>query len=86
VSDPTLPVPSQSFLGPNSILVLTSRYIDFLVGQVSPIAFRNVGWKYYIVFCILSFTNAIAMWALIPETVGKDLEAIDELLRTEVSR
>jgi hypothetical protein len=26
------------------------------------------------------------MWALIPETIGKDLEAVDELLRTEVSR
>jgi hypothetical protein len=25
------------------------------------------------------------MWALIPETIGKDLEAVDELLRTEVS-
>jgi hypothetical protein len=44
---------------------------DFMIGQVSPKAFETIGWRYYVVFCILSFTNAIAMWALIPEVVGK---------------
>jgi hypothetical protein len=42
-----------------------------MIGQVSPKAFETIGWRYYVVFCILSFTNAIAMWALIPEVVGK---------------
>jgi hypothetical protein len=45
--------------------------LDFMIGQVSPKAFETIGWRYYVVFCILSFTNAIAMWALIPEVVGK---------------
>lgn len=57
--------------------------VDFMIGQVTPKAFASIGWKYYIIFCIFSFTNAIAMWALIPEVVGRPLEQLDELLKNE---
>ena len=56
---------------------------DFMIGQVSPIAFDRIRWRYYVVFCILSFTNAIAMWALVPEVVNRPLEEISALMEAE---
>ena len=50
---------------------------NFIIGQVSPIAFRNIGWKYYLVFAVCGFTNALTMWALYPETRGRSLEMMD---------
>ena len=32
---------------------------NFLIAQVTPKAFAAVGWRYYMVFAILSATNAI---------------------------
>jgi len=56
---------------------------NFMIGQVSPKAFKSigtsahcchltdfVGWKYYLVFTICSFTNAILFFCLFPETKG----------------
>ena len=33
-----------------------------MIAQVSPIAFDKVGWKYYIVFAICGFSNALFFW------------------------
>ena len=33
-----------------------------MIAQVSPFAFDNVGWKYYIVFAICGFSNALYFW------------------------
>ena len=55
-----------------------------MIGQVSPTAFKQigmytsitwdytdvVGWKYYLVFTVCSFTNAILFFCLFPETNG----------------
>ncbi|KAJ6262386.1 hypothetical protein Dda_3194 [Drechslerella dactyloides] len=30
-----------------------------LIGQVSPIALKDVGWKYFILFIVANFTNAL---------------------------
>lgn len=32
------------------------------------------GWKYYLVFAICGFTNALFFWAFLPETRGIPLE------------
>jgi len=55
---------------------------NFMIGQVSPKAFANIGWKYYLVFTVCSFSNAIVFWLFFHETKGRTLEEMDHLLRT----
>lgn len=50
---------------------------NFMIGQVSPEAFARVGWRYYFLFVICGFTNALTMWAFFPETKGRTLEEMD---------
>lgn len=50
---------------------------NFMIGQVSPEAFARVGWRYYLLFVICGFTNALTMWAFFPETKGRTLEEMD---------
>ncbi|KAI0760348.1 general substrate transporter [Fomes fomentarius] len=55
---------------------------NFMIAQVSPIAFDNVGWKFYIVFAICGFSNALYFWAFLPETKGIPLEELDAYFNT----
>lgn len=43
---------------------------NFFVSQVSPVAFANIGWRYYLVYAIGGATNAIFIWLFLPETKG----------------
>lgn len=49
---------------------------------MTPKAFEQIGWRYYLVFCILSFTNAVTVWALFPETKGRRLEEMEYIFKT----
>jgi hypothetical protein len=49
--------------------------------QVSPTAFAAIGWKYYIVFAICGFTNALTIYLFFPESKGRTLEEQDEFFR-----
>ncbi|KAL7419267.1 hypothetical protein Q5752_006104 [Cryptotrichosporon argae] len=51
---------------------------NFMIGQVSPIAFSSVGWRYFLVFVICCFSNALVIYLLFPETKGRTLEEMDE--------
>lgn len=55
---------------------------NFMIAQVTPLAFDSIGWRYYLVFCILSITNAITFWAILPETKGRRLEEMEQLWRS----
>jgi len=52
---------------------------NFFIAQVTPVAFSNIGWKYYLVFAICGHTNALFIWAFYPETTGRRLEEMDAL-------
>ncbi|TFK32900.1 general substrate transporter [Crucibulum laeve] len=52
---------------------------NFFIAQVTPIAFGNIGWKYYLVFAICGHTNALFIWSFFPETAGRRLEEMDAL-------
>lgn len=43
------------------------RYVSQLTKQIGP---DFVGWQYYLVFTVCSFTNAILFFCLFPETKG----------------
>jgi MFS family permease len=48
-----------------------------ILGQfVNPIALRTIGWKYYIVFCVLLAIMVLLVYFLFPETKGHTLEEI----------
>ena len=49
------------------------------VSQVTPIALKNIGWRYYILYVVCNLTNALTFWALFPETSGIPLEEMDNL-------
>lgn len=51
-----------------SLTTMASWLANFMIGQVSPIAFTKIGWQYYLVFTVCSFTNAIVFYFLFPET------------------
>lgn len=58
---------------------MTSFATNTLIGQVSPIALNNVGWRYFLFFVIANFTNALFFYAILPETSRVPLENMDRL-------
>lgn len=55
-----------------------------MFNQVSPIAFKEVGYKYYSLFICTNLLGAIVVFFLFPETKGKSLEEIAEIFGDEV--
>ncbi|KAL1735018.1 general substrate transporter [Schizophyllum commune] len=52
---------------------------NFMIAEVTPVAFAQVDWRYYLVFAICSHSNALFIWAFYPETTGRRLEEMDDL-------
>ncbi|OCF40858.1 glucose transporter [Kwoniella heveanensis CBS 569] len=64
-----------------SLTTMASWLANFMIGQVSPIAFAKIGWRYYLVFTVCSFTNALTFYLFFPETKGRTLEEMDSYFR-----
>lgn len=63
-----------------SIGVMVSFAFNTLIGQITTIAIQNVGApRYYILFIVCNFTNAIFFWAFMPETAKLPLESMNRL-------
>lgn len=62
-----------------AIATMASFLMNTMIGQVTPIAMDNVGYRFYFLFIICNFTNAIFFWALLPETSKVPLESMDNL-------
>lgn len=45
-----------------------------MIGQVTGIAMARVGWRYYLLFVVCNFTNAVYFWIFLPETKQLPLE------------
>lgn len=50
-----------------------------MIGQVTNIGLKRVGWHFYLLFVIGNFTNAIFFWAFLPETKKLPLEEMEHL-------
>jgi hypothetical protein len=50
---------------------------------VNPIALDNIGWRYYIVFCVILAFIVATTWFYFPETKGYSLEEIAEIFDGE---
>ncbi|KAI0468119.1 MFS sugar transporter-like protein [Xylaria cf. heliscus] len=62
-----------------SIATMTSFAFNTLIGQVTEIAVEAVGWRYFLLFVIANFTNAIFFYAILPETKLLPLEEMNYL-------
>jgi MFS family permease len=61
-------------------VTLASIYIGLIVGSfVNPIAMKQIGWKYYIVFCCILTLLLTVVSFVFPETKGHTLEEIAEI-------
>jgi hypothetical protein len=58
---------------------MTSFAFNTLIGQVTDLAMTNVGYKYYYLFIICNFTNAVFFYLFLPETKGLPLEEMNYL-------
>ena len=50
-----------------------------MIGQVTGIAMTNIGYRYYIVFVVCNFTNAVFFYLFLPETKNLPLEEMNYL-------
>ena len=60
---------------------MTSFAFNTMIGQVSNVAIEAVGGKFYILFIVCNFTNALFFWALLPETKKVPLEEMQSLFQ-----
>lgn len=77
-------IPAEVFnLATRSKGVAIACFVSFafntMIGQVTPIAMEDIKWKFYLVFIICNFTNALFFWAFLPETGRTPLEYMDQL-------
>jgi hypothetical protein len=68
----------------SSISVVCNVLINIVFNQVSPIAFSNVGYKYYSLFICTNIVGAITVFLYFPETKGKTLEEIGHIFGDDV--
>ncbi|PYH89435.1 glucose transporter [Aspergillus ellipticus CBS 707.79] len=62
-----------------SLATMTSYAFNTMIGQVTPIAMESVRYRYYFLFIICNFTNAVFFWLLLPETKKLPLEEMNYL-------
>jgi hypothetical protein len=51
--------------------------MTFVVVKVGPIGIQNVGWKFYLLFCVFNVVQVIFVYFAVKETKGLTLEEID---------
>lgn len=54
---------------------------NFVVVMITPVALANIGSRYFILFCVISFCIPITVFLFYPETMGQSLEQIDACFR-----
>lgn len=50
---------------------------NFLVAEITPTAFKSIGWKYYLVYVCTNLCTLTFVYLLLPETRDRTLEDID---------
>ncbi|ABN65882.2 hexose transporter [Scheffersomyces stipitis CBS 6054] len=72
--------------GKASILYsLASQVWIFFNNYVNNLGMDSIGWKYYIVYCILLFTHMVVIQFTFPETRGLGLEEVAKIFGEDIS-
>jgi len=66
-----------------SIGVMTSFAFNTMIGQVTDPAIASISWRFFLVFVVCNFTNALFFWALMPETAKRPLEEMNVLFSSK---
>ena len=67
------------------ISTAVSWLFNFLVAEVTPVAFTDIGYKYFIVYCIINAICVPVVYFFYPETAGRSLEELDEIFTSSKS-
>lgn len=62
-----------------SIAAMISFGFNTMIGQVTDLAIKRLGWRYYMLFVLFNFTNAVYFWVTLPETKLLPLEEMNYL-------
>jgi MFS family permease len=62
-----------------SIATMTSFAFNTMIGQVTPIAMTNIQYRFYFIFVVCNFTNALFFYLLLPETKKVPLEEMNAM-------
>lgn len=62
-----------------SIGVMTSFAFNTMIGQITSPAIANISWRFFLIFVVCNFTNALFFWAFMPETAKRPLEEMNLL-------
>ncbi|KAH8891228.1 general substrate transporter [Thozetella sp. PMI_491] len=62
---------AASYLG-NALLIMFNSFVN-------PIALSSIGWRYYIVYIVLTAISSVVVFLFFPETRGHSLEAIADV-------
>ncbi|GLA06689.1 hypothetical protein AnigIFM60653_007629 [Aspergillus niger] len=57
----------------------THWLFNFVIAEITPVAFATIRWRYYIVYAVVGFGVALMVYFLFPETKGRSLEEMDKL-------
>jgi hypothetical protein len=68
----------------SSIAIVCNVIINIIFNQISPIAFAEVGYKYYTLFICTNLVGAVTVFFFFPETKGKSLEEIGQIFGDDV--
>ncbi|KAI1762169.1 general substrate transporter [Hypoxylon sp. FL1150] len=63
-----------------SLATMTSFAFNTLIGQVTSIAVESVGWRYFVLFAVCNFTNAVFFYFVLPETKRVPLEQMSSVV------
>jgi MFS family permease len=69
----------------SSICISGLFFATVIFTCAAPEAFTNIGWKYYIIFAVLTAMMAVAIWVYWPETKGLSLEEINAIFGDQVA-
>jgi len=58
------------------IYSLNTQISSIFNGFVNPVALKNIGWKYYIVYCVVLACEFVIVYFFFPETKGYGLEEV----------
>lgn len=50
---------------------------NFLVAEVTPVAFESIQWKYYLVYVCTNLVSVVTFYLFLPETMDRTLEDVD---------
>jgi hypothetical protein len=67
------------------ISTAVSWLFNFLVVEVTPIAFTTIGYKYFVVYAAINASSVPVVYFFYPETAGRSLEEIDEIFAASKS-